>query len=142
MARKQNPIDAFNAQRYQANRRGIDFRLKYDEWFALWEPHWDRRETDNLVMCRTGDTGAYELGNVRIDTQGNNLLEQSALCKARANAAKKACVKSLTQLTNEYQIGLIKQALELENFNVTNASLRLGISFRRLRYLIGKLRVR
>ena len=142
MARKKNPIDAFNAQRYQAAIRGIPVTLEYDAWFAIWEPHWERRESDNLVMCRNGDTGGYELGNVRIDTQGNNLLERSAICKARAKEAKNACVKSLTQLTNEFQIALIKQALELEHWNVTNASLRLGISFRRLRYLIGKLRVR
>jgi hypothetical protein len=58
-----------------ATTRGIEFKLTFDEWWELWEPHYAERGTGRMVMCRTNDEGPYEMGNVRIDTQSNNAME-------------------------------------------------------------------
>jgi transcriptional regulator with GAF, ATPase, and Fis domain len=105
----------------------------------IWAPHWDFRENENLVMCRHGDTGDYAWGNVRIDTQRRNLLERSEICRRRAAVAELACAKSLPQMVIDLQKSSINHALELENWHVTNAARRLGISFRTLRYLMKNL---
>ena len=71
----------FMSHKHRAKQCGIVFNLTFSEWWSLWEPLWDGRAGDNttyLVMCRTGDTGPYELGNVRIDTRANN--NREALC--------------------------------------------------------------
>ena len=57
--------------------RNIGFELTFDEWWAIWEPHYANRgvESGNAVMCRTGDSGPYAVGNVRIDTHSGNTRE-------------------------------------------------------------------
>jgi hypothetical protein len=70
------PKGRYNAQKQTAKWRGVEFNMTFDEWWSVWEPHWDRREQEDLCMCRTGDKGAYEVGNVRIDTRVNNVKEQ------------------------------------------------------------------
>lgn len=56
-------------------------KLSYREFFDLWEPFRDSPmfytnfTAYSLVICRTGDIGHYEIGNVRVDTLSNNTLE-------------------------------------------------------------------
>lgn len=60
----------YNAQRVQARRRGIPFNLSLLEWWNIWQEsgHWQERGLGHLgyVMCRKGDEGAYEAGNIFI----------------------------------------------------------------------------
>lgn len=63
--------------------RGIACNLTLDQWWALWAPHWPRRLLDDLCLCRTADTGAYSLGNVRIDTRAANNIESIKYRPAR-----------------------------------------------------------
>lgn len=64
----------YNEQKLGAKRRGIEFNLTFDEWWGIWRPYWSNRgrNVGNYVMCRTMDSGAYEVGNVRIDTVKGN----------------------------------------------------------------------
>ena len=57
--------------RQRAKTCKIPFTISFEDWWSLWEPHFEDYGTI-MVMCRTGDKGGYELGNVRIDTRGNN----------------------------------------------------------------------
>lgn len=57
-----------------ATERGIEFEFTFEEWCAIWEPHWERRgpHKDQLGMCRTRDQGPYKAGNIRLDTPKGN----------------------------------------------------------------------
>lgn len=68
---------AYRTQRNSARRRGIPFRLTFEEWMRIWEESgkWEHRGVNGYVMCRNGDWGGYEAGNVRIDHASKNLDE-------------------------------------------------------------------
>lgn len=69
---------AWNMQRHNANRRGIPFRLTFEEWLRIWKRsgklHLRGRQAGCYVMSRKGDQGAYEVGNVRIIRMEANML--------------------------------------------------------------------
>lgn len=75
-----SPMGRFQAQKSAARQRGIHWQLTFDEWWSLWEPHWDQRgrRRGQLVMARQGDTGPYAIGNVRIATVTDNIMEKFA----------------------------------------------------------------
>lgn len=69
------PIGAFNCQRNSAANRGIDWKLTLWEWWTIWQEskRWeDRGRGHGYMMCRFGDAGAYEVGNVYISTGVHN----------------------------------------------------------------------
>tara|TARA_R110000851_G_scaffold61962_6_gene142520 strand:+ start:4809 stop:5204 length:396 start_codon:yes stop_codon:yes gene_type:complete len=72
------PRAKYCKQKNHAKTRGIPFNLTFEEWWEMWEPHFRNRgkNVTNLMMCRTGDTGAYEVGNVRLDTPLSNQRER------------------------------------------------------------------
>lgn len=78
---RKTPKSKYNLHRNTAKERGIAFNLTFAEWWNLWKDHWNERGK-SMCMCRTGDTGAYEIGNVRIDTYSNNKLESINLTKS------------------------------------------------------------
>ena len=76
-----NPIrrmkrDRFCAQRSGAHRRGIPWKLTFEEWWEIWEKsgHWAERgiKKGQYVMARFGDVGPYSTTNVRICTAEEN----------------------------------------------------------------------
>ena len=77
------PKGRFVNHKKNARKLGVEFVMSFEEWWTIWEPHWDGRGLGKLVMCRTGDEGAYEVGNVRIDSQSNNAKEQQDVRKTR-----------------------------------------------------------
>ena len=60
----------FSTQRSDAKRRGIGFRLTFDEWLGIWRASGRLAQRGNrrgrYVMARQGDRGAYAVGNVKI----------------------------------------------------------------------------
>ena len=56
----------FKKQKANAAARGIAWRLTFHQWFDWWGEDLDHRGAghDKLMMCRTADRGAYELGNI------------------------------------------------------------------------------
>jgi DNA-binding CsgD family transcriptional regulator len=74
------PTRAWHSQRRNAIRRGIDWNLSLWDWWNIWlsSGKWDSRgrTKDSYVMCRIGDAGAYEIGNVYIATVTHNITVQ------------------------------------------------------------------
>jgi len=72
---RDNPIHrAFIVQRTNANARGIAFCLSYAEWLEWWGADIKLRgcHSGDLCMCRIGDTGSYEVGNIYKATMAQN----------------------------------------------------------------------
>ena len=70
---------AYVAQRWDAKQRGIPFLLTFSEWVGWWGIDFYKRGTGPicLQMCRYGDAGAYELGNIYKATANQNKLDQT-----------------------------------------------------------------
>lgn len=74
---------AYRGQRYHAQQRGIEFKLTFDEWLAIWKrskrlPQRGCRR-GQYVMARFNDAGAYEVGNVKIVLMETNMREANSL---------------------------------------------------------------
>ena len=70
----------FNSHKQTAKQRCIDFNFTFDEWYSWWQSHGVDKNYPTLAlggnqpcMCRYGDTGPYDLSNVYIDTNSNNV---------------------------------------------------------------------
>ena len=67
--------------RNHAIERNVGFNLSYKEWLTIWE---DSGMIDSMgnkrgsyVMSRKGDVGAYEVGNVFIQSFSDNIAERN-----------------------------------------------------------------
>lgn len=71
------PLRAYSHQRHAAlAKRGIAWNLSLAEWWAIWQAsgHWAERGAGRgYMMCRNGDEGPYEVGNVYIGPGAENL---------------------------------------------------------------------
>ncbi len=70
---------AYRSQRHAAYKRKIKFNLTFDQWHFWWVnelgSNWFKlrgRKTGQFCMARFGDVGAYELGNIKCITVGEN----------------------------------------------------------------------
>lgn len=76
MGLHKTPIGAFRSQRNNAIHRGIEWNLKFWDWWQVWHQSgkWEERgrAKDAYVMCRFKDDGAYEASNVYIATLYHN----------------------------------------------------------------------
>jgi hypothetical protein len=88
------PRARFAQHKAGAKKRGIEFLLTFEQWWGLWEPHWEKRglRALDMCMCRKADKGPYEVGNVRIATVKENQQER-ALEYRTAHAQRKYRVK-------------------------------------------------
>lgn len=77
------------SQQHNAKRRGIEWRLTFQQWLDWWGPDLDNRgqRAWNLQMQRIGDQGAYELGNIRKGHPKDNSKTYSLACQNRKAAA-------------------------------------------------------
>ena len=79
MTRRNIPRYRFSIQRSHAKRRGIEWQMTFEEWFAVWQEsgHWHERgnRVGQYVMARHGDTGPYSPDNVSIVTCSQNISE-------------------------------------------------------------------
>jgi hypothetical protein len=68
---------AYNQQKGDAKKRNIEFKLTFEEWSNWWGADFENRGVgaNKLVMGRYGDTGAYELSNIKKITFGDNSRE-------------------------------------------------------------------
>lgn len=88
-----------------AERRGIEFLLTFNEWWAIWEPNYNQRGRNKgqMCMCRTLDSGPYAVGNVRIDYVESNghekissrIYKRGTQWKARAGADSSGVAEAL-----------------------------------------------
>lgn len=70
----------YQKHKAQSKFRKIDFNLTFDEWYNWWLSHGVDKRLDikwppkaRPCMCRIGDAGAYELGNIYFDTHNKNV---------------------------------------------------------------------
>lgn len=69
------PLGAFQRQRVSARKRQVHWGLSFLEWWALWATsgRWPERGRGfGYAMCRVGDVGPYQIGNVFIATGSEN----------------------------------------------------------------------
>ncbi|WP_039967909.1 hypothetical protein [Pseudomonas chlororaphis] len=71
-----SPCQAFHNQYQNAVIRKVEWKLKFWEWWQVWveSGKWEERGrgSEGYCMCRVGDEGAYEIGNVYIGTIVHN----------------------------------------------------------------------
>jgi predicted DNA-binding protein YlxM (UPF0122 family) len=71
----------YSTQRSNSKRRGVEFKLTFQQWLDIWIASGKLRESGkfskNYVMGRMYDCGAYEVGNVKIIMTNDNLSEIS-----------------------------------------------------------------
>jgi len=58
-----------------ARQRGIKFNLTYDQWLNIWLISGKIKQRGFYCMSRIKDKGAYEIGNVFIQTNAQNSLD-------------------------------------------------------------------
>lgn len=74
-----SPLASYIGQRQNAKRRGIGWNISLVDWWAIWDQSgkWSQRgRGQGYMMCRFGDQGPYEFGNVYIATGVHNGLVQ------------------------------------------------------------------
>lgn len=75
------PKGQYIQQRSNAAKRGIPFTLTFDQWLTIWGDKLRRRGrcASCLVMARSGDSGPYAIGNVKILEGQQNTAEAESL---------------------------------------------------------------
>ena len=83
----------FYHQMKNAERRGVPFRLTFDQWLAIWKQSGHSpggQSNADYCMARHGDKGAYEIGNVSIIT-----CEENNRTKRHTESAKVAISEAM-----------------------------------------------
>jgi hypothetical protein len=64
----------YSSNRNEAKRRGIAFKLSFEEWLDLWKDHIHERgpKRGQYVLCRKNDQGCYEVGNCYVARAQHN----------------------------------------------------------------------
>lgn len=87
----------YRLQKSHAKKRGIEWKLTYEEWIAWWgdDIHFRGSRADKLQMQRLHDKGAYEIGNIvkghpkqNSRTMGNCMLHKSQEQLAKEHQAR------------------------------------------------------
>ena len=68
----------FSHHRSHARYRGIEFNLTFEEWCRVLGPYLHRRGRGKDAVClgRFLDKGPYEIGNIYITTNSQNIVDQ------------------------------------------------------------------
>lgn len=67
--RSRTPVGAYKHQKFNAAKRGIEWRLTLWQWWTIWQQsgRWEQRGRGHgFMMCRKGDAGPYAVDNVYI----------------------------------------------------------------------------
>ena len=73
--KRENPKKhAYYGQKHTAKQRAIPFKMTFEEWEKWWGDDFELRGRGpfQLCMCRYGDRGSYELGNIYKATNQDN----------------------------------------------------------------------
>ena len=103
---------AYNDQKFDAKRRGIEFLLTYEEWHCWWQgqlgPDWITLRGSRwyqFVMARYGDAGPYRLDNIKCISNSENRLENKRLQKNEKHYASKLTTEKVIAARSEYVFG-------------------------------------
>lgn len=93
----------YTQHKSNATQRGIPFLLTLEEWTLIWleSGKWEQRGrgSSKYCMCRYGDQGAYETGNVFISTNSLNIKD--------GNIGKTVSVETRAKIS-QFQTGTLK----------------------------------
>lgn len=103
-----NAKTKFNAHKSNAKRRGIEFKLTFDEWVDIWEKSgkWGERGrgADKYCMCRIGDVGSYSIDNVFIG-QGKHNVRDGNIGKPDSEETKRKKSEAAKGKSHDYAKG-------------------------------------
>jgi DNA-binding CsgD family transcriptional regulator len=119
-------------QKENSEKRGIDFRLTFPEWWDVWQEsgHWEQRGRgkDKYCMSRIADSGAYELGNIEIITGGQNSSYSYLITTAAeryAKRKKRTTRDSLNMTPRDAEVYKLMQS----GLDASEIASRLGIKY-------------
>lgn len=88
----------YRGQKSHSKTRGIEFNLTFNEWITIWlqSGHWHERGKGKgtYVMSRIGDKGPYEVGNVFIQSNYDNVIQAQ---KGSIRSPESNLKRSITQ---------------------------------------------
>jgi len=101
-------LKVYKAQKSNARTRGIAFFLTFEEWLAIWieSGKLDQRGrgAEKFCMCRNGDIGPYEVGNVFIGT-GRENVKSGNLGKLDSDETRKKKSQSMRGIPHPWSVG-------------------------------------
>lgn len=103
----------YQKHKINAENRGIDFLLSFEEWLQIWTASGHLAESGRgktkYCMARFGDKGACEVGNVRICTNQENqdelLRNPLKLEEIGSGMRGKSIVKKLARFSADCVLG-------------------------------------
>lgn len=97
--------EMFLTQKAVAKYRGIQFKMSFIEWLAIWDSsghlHQRGRKKGQYVMARYGDQGPYSFNNVEIITTTQNLIRVKKRTGIKGKRTK-LTEQIVRQIRNEY----------------------------------------
>lgn len=106
--RRSTLMGRYKMQEQNALARGIPFLLSFEQWLAVWmesgKLEQRGRGADKFCMCRYGDVGAYEIGNVFIGT-GRENIRAGNLGKAVSEETRNKISKSNSGKPHPWSVG-------------------------------------
>jgi len=130
-------LAAYRSQKNGARRRGIEFKLTFEQWLAWWGEDIERRgrgECD-LQMQRLADAGAYELGNIKKGTPKQN--SQTVKLLRRTQRSLEAAAELQSTLNKAMFMESSEPEPELEGDEEELAALGITSSFDRRYTYVG-----
>jgi hypothetical protein len=109
-----NPWERFCQNRSSARARKIEWKLTFDQWWDLWEENFHKRGlgAGKMNLCRSGDVGAYVIGNVRVDTCEANQLEMLVNIEAKLLARRIARAAEPPRRAKHFKVNLNTEYFE------------------------------
>lgn len=99
------PKGQYSVHKHNAKVRDVPFELTFEQWWAVWQNsrRWDLRGNRHgrYVMCRCGDKGAYELGNVYIGLFERNFAD----ARLKSAIVRRKHTKRTTTVRWDEQVG-------------------------------------
>jgi hypothetical protein len=127
---RKTPRGKYFKHKDHAKQRGIAFLLSFEQWWKLWEPHWDKRGTCQgcYVMARKHDVGPYAKGNVSIVTATQNAADRRI---PRGEDHYRASVNMADVLTVRKELAIGKRVAEVARSHGLSRELVQDIKGRR-----------
>jgi len=101
-------LKAYTQQKSNAKQRGVEFVLTFDEWKQIWlySGKWEQRGrgAEKYCMCRVGDAGCYQVGNVFIGLGKHNVRDGN-LGKLDSNETKRKKSEALRGMPHPWSAG-------------------------------------
>jgi hypothetical protein len=121
-------LKAYNVQKSNTRARGIPFLLTFEQWLEIWNASGKLeqrgRGAAKFCMCRNGDIGPYEIGNVFIGTGRENVRDGNR-GKTITQEVRDKISKAHTGKPHEWLLG-VKNPMHLAEAKAKKIALTSG----------------